>query len=105
MNGIHVTPEYVLNAAGSCDATAADMDGRLASIRSFVVGLEETYHGVAADQFTVLMGDFDRSAKQLHQTLVAIGQNLRVNAGNYRDTEGANTGIFLQAGGGPAPNA
>jgi WXG100 family type VII secretion target len=85
-----VTPEYIQNAATSCDKTAGEIDGQLSSLRQYVVNLEGIYHGVAAETFQSLMTDYDTFARMLHNALVDIGSGLRGNYVNYTDGEAQN---------------
>jgi WXG100 family type VII secretion target len=85
-----VTPEYIANAAVSCDNTANEISIQLGTLRNYVVNLEAVYHGVAATTFQALMTDYDRFAQMLHNALVDIGQGLRGNFVNYTETENQN---------------
>jgi WXG100 family type VII secretion target len=85
-----VTPEYISNAATSCDNTANEIQGQLATLRSYVVNLEAVYQGVAATTFQSLMTDYDTFAKMLNNALVDIGSGLRGNYVNYTDSENQN---------------
>ncbi|MGI5239306.1 WXG100 family type VII secretion target [Dactylosporangium sp. CA-139066] len=85
-----VTPEYVANAAANCDATANEIQAQLAALKSYVVNLEATYHGVAATTFQALMQDYDTFGQMLNNALTDIGSGLRGNYVNYTDTEQQN---------------
>ncbi|GAA2373634.1 WXG100 family type VII secretion target [Dactylosporangium salmoneum] len=85
-----VTPEYVANAAANCDATANEIQAQLAALKSYVVNLEATYHGVAATTFQALMQDYDTFGRMLNNALTDIGSGLRGNYVNYTDTEQQN---------------
>jgi WXG100 family type VII secretion target len=85
-----VTPEYVANAASNCVTTAGEIQAQLATLRSYVVNLEATYHGVAATTFQSLMHDYDTFGTMLHNALVDIGSGLRGNYVNYTDSENQN---------------
>jgi WXG100 family type VII secretion target len=90
-----VTPEEVANGATSCDRTATEIQGQLATLKSYVVNLEAIYHGVAATTFQALMTDYDIYANMLHNALVDIGSGLRGNYVNYTDTENQNINNLL----------
>jgi WXG100 family type VII secretion target len=90
-----VTPEYIQNAATSCDNTANEIQTQLATLRSYVVNLETVYQGVAATTFQALMTDYDIFARMLHDALVDIGSGLRGNFVNYTDTENQNLGNLV----------
>jgi WXG100 family type VII secretion target len=85
-----VTPEYIQNAATSCDNTANEIQTQLATLRNYVVNLETAYQGVAATTFQALMTDYDNFARMLHNALVDIGSGLRGNFANYTDSESQN---------------
>jgi WXG100 family type VII secretion target len=104
MTPVNVTPEMVTAAAGSCDATAQEIDGELASLKRYVENLHSIWGGVSANQWASLMADFDIFGRMLHNSLTDIGQGLRGNAINYVDTERANI-ASLQAVNGDIPGA
>jgi WXG100 family type VII secretion target len=85
-----VTPEYVANAATSCDNTASEIQTQLATLKSYVINLEATYQGVAATTFQALMQDYDTFGRMLNNALTDIGSGLRGNYVNYTDTEQQN---------------
>jgi WXG100 family type VII secretion target len=85
-----VTPEYLSNAASSTDNTASEIDGILGQIRTYVVGLESSWQGVAYQTFQTLMAEYDTYAKMLHDSLTDIGSGLRGNYVNYTESEQTN---------------
>lgn len=85
-----VTPEYLAQAATSTDSTAAEIDTVLAQIRSYVVGLEASWQGIAQQTFQTLMSEYDVYAKMLHDSLTDIASGLRGNYVNYTESEQAN---------------
>ncbi|MET7695309.1 WXG100 family type VII secretion target [Streptomyces sp. NPDC005483] len=89
MGGIvyDVTPTYVSDAATDTANTADQVAVQLADLRTYVVSLETAWGGVAADQFQILMQEYDKNAKLLHEALTAISLGLRTTAANYRDAE------------------
>ncbi|MFF5173267.1 WXG100 family type VII secretion target [Micromonospora sp. NPDC000089] len=99
MDHILVTPEMISDAAASCDTTATDIDGELAALRSYVVNLQGIWHGVASDQFNILMHDFDVFGKMLHDALTDIASGLRGNFVNYVDAEQANVSSLVAVNG------
>ncbi|GLZ01020.1 WXG100 family type VII secretion target [Actinoplanes sp. NBRC 103695] len=104
MTPVNVTPEMVTAAAGSCDTTAQQIDGELAALKTYVENLHTIWGGVSADQWAILMADFDVFGRMLHNSLTDIGQGLRGNAVNYVDTELANI-AQLKAVDGDIPGA
>ena len=99
MADFKVTPEYVNNAATSCDTTAGTVQGQLASLKSYVMGFQGLWTGPAAAQFQTLMYDFDIFAKVLHDALADIGNGLRNNFANYTDTESENLANLVKVNG------
>jgi WXG100 family type VII secretion target len=88
--GFGVTPEYVANAAASCDSTAAQLQAQLASLKSYVMNLQASWRGIASDTFQILMTDYDIFAQILNNALINIAHGLRGNYVNYEDTEQQN---------------
>lgn len=85
-----VTPEYLANAATNTDKTASELQDQLAQIKSYVVSLETVWQGVAQQQFSTLMQEYDIYARMLHDALTDIAGGLRGNYVNYRESEDAN---------------
>lgn len=86
----HVTPEVVATAASNTRTTAQEMVELIASVRSYVVSLEDSWAGVAANRFQELMNDYDTFARMLNDALDGIASGLEGTYVNYRDTEAAN---------------
>ncbi|WP_422747575.1 WXG100 family type VII secretion target [Micromonospora sp. WMMD1219] len=95
MDHILVTPEMLNSGAASCDATASAVQSDLADLRNYVVGLQATWHGVAARQFEQLMHDFDTFGNMLNDALTDIGSGLRTNYVNYVESETANINSLI----------
>lgn len=85
-----VTPGEVSAAAASCSNTAAEVQTRLDLLKRFVVGLEESWQGVASGTFQTLMQEYDVYANMLHSALVDIAGGLNGTEVNYSSTEQAN---------------
>ncbi|GAA4620338.1 hypothetical protein GCM10023196_003930 [Actinoallomurus vinaceus] len=85
-----VTPEYLSNAVTSTTNTATEIDGILASIKSYVVSLEASWQGVAYSTFQTLMAEYDIYAKMLHDSLTDIASGLQGTYVNYVDSEQTN---------------
>jgi WXG100 family type VII secretion target len=86
-----VTPEDVANAATSCTNTAGEVQEQLASLRTYVVGVEDWWQGIAAGTFQSLMVEYDACAASLNNALTGIANGLRGNWSNYTENEQANT--------------
>jgi WXG100 family type VII secretion target len=98
-NGILVTPQYISEAAGQCNTTADELSARLDALKRWVIDLQQRWKGVASDQFSRLMTDYDIFAKMLHNSLVDIGSGLQGNFVNYTDTENANLAGLVNVNG------
>ncbi|NUQ97851.1 MAG: WXG100 family type VII secretion target [Streptomyces sp.] len=85
-----VTPEMVSQAATSCDRTAGDLQGQLADLKNYVVGLEASWQGIAQRTFQDLMQEYDIYSRMLHDALTDIASGLRGNYVNYVDAEQQN---------------
>jgi WXG100 family type VII secretion target len=101
---LKATPENINMVSGQCHSTADQIDGELSSLKAYVVSLQDTWHGVAANNFGTLMQDFDTFGRMLHEALVNIGDGLKGNSVNYVDTENANI-ASLQGINGDIPGA
>jgi len=97
--GLATTPEYIANASADCNNTAADIDARLAELKTFVMSLEEVWHGMASGSFNNLMTDYDVYGRMLHDALVDIGSGLQGNFVNYTQTETANINSLVAVNG------
>jgi WXG100 family type VII secretion target len=106
-----VTPEYLANAATSTTNTAGEIDVILGQIRSYVVGLEASWQGLAQQTFQTLMMEYDTYAKMLHDSLTDIAAGLHGNYVNYTESEQTNINNIkgldsaLPAGGRTIPGA
>lgn len=90
MSNLQVTPEYVSSAATSCTTTANTIQEQLATLQSYVEGMQEIWHGVAAQTFQDLMTQYSTYSAMLYNALTDIGSGLNGNYVNYTDTEQAN---------------
>lgn len=86
----HVTPEEVSSAAAFTQTTADEIAELIADVRSYVITMEASWQGVAADQFQMLMHDYDLYARMLQDALTGIAGGLHGTFTNYHDTEVAN---------------
>ncbi len=95
-----VTPQYLADAGTACTNTAGNIQEQLASLRTYVVGVEDWWHGIAAGTFQSLMSEYDLCAASLNNALTGIANGLRGNWGNYTENEQTNmTNISnIQAG-------
>ncbi|MFG2525149.1 WXG100 family type VII secretion target [Streptomyces sp. NPDC048527] len=88
--GFKAPPEMISAAASSCDTVAGDVDSQLAGLKSYVVGLEAWWQGIAQNTFQELMQEYDTYSQMLHNALTDIASGLRGNYVNYSDTEQQN---------------
>lgn len=89
-NGFKAPPEMISTAAASCDSVASDVDGQLAGLKSYIVGLEAWWQGIAQTTFQELMQEYDTYGQMLHNALTDIASGLRGNYVNYTETEQQN---------------
>jgi WXG100 family type VII secretion target len=85
-----VTAEYLADAATQCDSTASTVSDQLASLKSYVVGMEDWWQGIAAGTFQSLMSEYDLCSVALNDALTGIANGLRGNWGNYTQVEQTN---------------
>jgi WXG100 family type VII secretion target len=90
MNGFRVTPDDVSGAASYIQGQAEEIDTKIASLRTYVAGLDQYWQGSAHQAFETLMSDYHVYATMLHNALADISQGLRGNYVNYADGEAAN---------------
>ncbi|MGW7487222.1 WXG100 family type VII secretion target [Streptomyces sp. NPDC054786] len=86
----NVTPGELHRAAANATATAADIDQKLQNLRSFCVGLESVWHGIAQQQFEVLMQEYHQLSQMLNRSLDGIAKGLHGTYLNYVDSEQQN---------------
>ncbi len=82
-----VTPEYLASASAACQTTATDVSDELTTCRSYVVGLEDSWGGIASNTFQEMMQLYDACAQALNQALTDIGTGLQNNFVNYSQSE------------------
>ncbi|MER6267777.1 WXG100 family type VII secretion target [Streptomyces sp. 900105755] len=90
MTDFKVTPEYISEAAASCDSKAAEIQGQLTDLKNYVTGLEDSWQGIAQTTFQALMQEYDIYSRMLHDALTDIAGGLRGNYVNYSDAEQQN---------------
>jgi len=85
-----VTPEYVTNAAASCQNTANEIWEQLATLQVYIEGMDQIWQGIASNTFQDLMVQYNTYATMLYNALTDIGQGLQGNYVNYTSAEQAN---------------
>jgi len=90
MPSFQVTPEYLSGAATSCTNTNSEVQDQLASLRAYVVGMEDCWQGIASSTFQSLMSEYETCAAALNNALTGISNGLRGTWGNYTDNEQVN---------------
>ena len=90
MNDFRATPQDIANASTSCNSTAANVQEQLASLKTYVIGMENWWQGVASTTFQELMQEYDTYSTMLHNALADIGSGLNGNFVNYHESEQAN---------------
>ena len=87
---LKVTPEYVAQAAASCQSTASTIADQLSSLKQYVMGTEAWWGGIASETFQEMMSLYDSCSAALNQALTDIGSGLQGNYVNYTAAEQAN---------------
>lgn len=90
----NVTPQYLATAAANCHTSAAEIQGELSALRSYVEGLGASWLGLASGTFQQMMIDFQAYARNLHDALDNIGNGLQGNFVNYVAMEEANIALL-----------
>jgi WXG100 family type VII secretion target len=98
-----VTPEYLSGASTACTNTAGSIQDQLAALRTYVVNMEDEWHGIAAGTFQSLMSEWDLCAASLNNALTGIANGLQGNWGNYTQEEQANVSMINQIQSGLPP--
>jgi WXG100 family type VII secretion target len=101
---IRVTASDVMAAAQSAQNAAGEIQTDLEELKSYVVGVEATWQGVASQTFQTLMVDYQIFANMLNQSLTDIASGLRGNYVNYTASEEQNISS-LKAVNGAVPGA
>jgi WXG100 family type VII secretion target len=94
-----VTPVELGLAATNCHTTAADIQGELASLRTYVEVLGASWLGLASGTFQHMMVDFHAYAENLRSALDNIGNGLQGNFVNYVEMEQANIAALTSVDG------
>ncbi|MGY5029893.1 WXG100 family type VII secretion target [Streptomyces sp. 900116325] len=84
------TPEDLKVKAGDIRTTEQTVQAELDALKSYVVGLEAKWKGVASSTFQELMKEWDTYAAQLQNALLAIANGLDSTADNYLGSEHSN---------------
>ncbi|MFE0460002.1 WXG100 family type VII secretion target [Kitasatospora sp. NPDC058965] len=90
MAGYRVTPDDVAAASAYVAGQAADIDAKIAVLRTYVAGLGNHWQGSAHTAFETLMADYDVYARMMHDALTDIASGLRGTYVNYAESEQAN---------------
>jgi len=85
-----VTLQDLQAAATDTNLTASDVSAWLQQLQSYVIGLQNEWQGMAANEFQDLMVQWNRYAAQLNQALTDIAGGLMGNYHNYGTSEDTN---------------
>jgi WXG100 family type VII secretion target len=98
--GVHyrVTPEYLAQAMRDTYKTASLVNDQLSDIKAYVNWVEEIWGGIAHDQFTTLMQEWNTYSVMLHDALTDIAKGLDGTYVNYVDSEEQNIQNLEQLG-------
>ncbi|MGI5255467.1 WXG100 family type VII secretion target [Actinacidiphila glaucinigra] len=86
----NATPAELKDKALDIRNTQEIVQGELGRLKSYVVGLEAVWGGIAANTFQALMQEWDAHAAQLQHALLGISTGLDTTADNYVQGEHAN---------------
>ncbi|MFF4243536.1 WXG100 family type VII secretion target [Streptomyces sp. NPDC001822] len=86
----NTTPADLKAKAADIRTTHETVRGELAALKNYVVGLEGTWGGIAADTFQQLMREWDIHAAHLQDALLGMAHGLQSTAENYIDGEQTN---------------
>lgn len=93
----NVQTDQVEDTAAKARSTALALEEQARALKRYVHGLLGEWHGTAAANFGLTMGDFDRKADQMTLALHNISHSLAVSAANYQANEHANTRLVSLA--------
>jgi early secretory antigenic target protein ESAT-6 len=85
-----VTFEAIASAQQSVAKTAANLDQKLADLKSMLQPLVQTWTGSASDLYQQKQAQWDTSQQDLNQVLMQIGKVLGVAHDAYTQAETAN---------------
>lgn len=94
MSAIVVTPQMLMDSSRTVAAKAEEIDASLANLASHVQGLTSDWQGQAQGHFTALFGQWQMSARHLHEALVGISQLLNTAGVAYDDSESQISRMF-----------
>ncbi|MEU6341915.1 WXG100 family type VII secretion target [Streptomyces sp. NPDC046977] len=86
----NTTPAELKSKATDIRTTQEVVQGKLDNLKSYVVGLEGVWGGIASNTFQQLMQEWDTHAAHLQQALLAIATGLDGSADNYIQSEQSN---------------
>ncbi|MGW1045353.1 WXG100 family type VII secretion target [Streptomyces sp. NPDC002547] len=86
----NTTPAELKSNATDIRNTQEVVQSELDNLKSYVVGLEGVWGGIASNTFQELMQQWDTHAAQLQQALLAIATGLDGSADNYISSEQSN---------------
>ncbi|MEV5151370.1 WXG100 family type VII secretion target [Streptomyces werraensis] len=84
------TPQDLKAKATDIRSTERNVQAELDALKSYVVGMEAKWKGIASNTFQELMREWDTYAAQLQTALLAIAAGLDSTAGNYLGSEHSN---------------
>ncbi|AGS34041.1 hypothetical protein B841_02790 [Corynebacterium maris DSM 45190] len=85
-------------AAGNVDDTNTSVQGELKRLQNVVDTVRGSWAGTAQVSFDNLMIRYNESARDLHEALASIADNIRSNAVGFEDMEATNAQSFDRVG-------
>jgi WXG100 family type VII secretion target len=98
-----VTAEDLMVAATNCTTSNDEIQGQIAQMRSYVLGLMQSYQGPAATALQSLSDEWGAAALQLNDVLGTISSGLTGNANRYVLNEQRNTSNLVAVASGLPP--
>jgi len=93
----NVRTEHVEDTAAKARSTALELEEQARALKRYVHSLLGEWHGTAAANFGLTMGEFDRKADQMTLALHNLSHGLAATAANYEANEHANTKLVSLA--------
>lgn len=95
MSVFSVDSEQVLAANANIQASIGRLQSEVNGLHGQLVGLQNSWRGVAADSFQDLTNRWRNTASLVDNQLAELGQALTLAARQYAEIEAANARLFL----------
>ncbi|MBB3116732.1 WXG100 family type VII secretion target [Corynebacterium bovis] len=88
------TTDVMHDAAGKVDTVNSEVQAELRRLQGTVDSVSGAWQGEAQAAFGQLMVRWNDSARELHQALTSIAENIRANARGFAQVEADNAAAF-----------